>query len=569
MGGGVKNNYKLSLPPLVMYTRFFGLRENPFALPPDPAYLYLGVGDREALAHLRYGIEQGNGFVQLTGEVGTGKTLLVRAAIEKLPDSVDVALILYPILSGLEFVKTVCDELHVPYPAGTNSLKDLIDRLNAHLLETHARGRRTVLIIDEAQNLSREVLEQVRLLTNLETTKQKLLQIVLVGQPELDSLLAQHNLRQLAQRISARYRLASLTRAETYDYVLHRCRIAGASAPLFNRAALRWVYLLSSGVPRLTNIICDRALLGAYAGERAVVDAGVVRRAAAELDLRTRNPYYNPTLRLAVAAGLGALTLAVLFWYGLLTLPENMQTAALAKTERRSDSTLLAGPTAASMIGKRERGGNPAPTPLDKLLQPQTATADAAHKGLLSHWGLNDPNLSAANACVLVKQAGLRCLNRSGNWSHLRTFNRPVIVELIDNRGSSYHVLITALGVESVTIEMSGQRHVVALTDIDRLWFGDYMLLWRSRLLDQGALRRGMQGPAVQVLRTLLGAYKDGSDSAVGDDRFDESLEQGIKDFQRAHRLAADGVVGELTALYLSSYERDALLPTLVQAGTR
>ena len=550
-----------------MYTRFFGLRENPFALPPDPAYLYLGAGDREALAHLRYGIEQGNGFVQLTGEVGTGKTLLLRTAVERLPDNVDVALVLYPILSGLEFIKTVCDELHVSYPADSNSLKDLIDRLNAHLLESHARGRRTVLIIDEAQNLSREVLEQVRLLTNLETTKQKLLQIVLAGQPELDSLLSQHNLRQLAQRISARYRLASLTRAETYDYVLHRCRIAGASSPLFTRAALRWVHMLSAGVPRLINIICDRALLGAYAGERTTVDVGVVRRAAAELDLRARNPYRRSGFRLAVATGVSALTLAVLLWQGWLPLPENMQTPASAKAERRADATRLAASTAASATGGRAE--NTTPIQLDRVLQSETATADAALKGLFSRWGLRDPNLTAGNACALAQQAGLRCLNRSGNWSHLRAFNRPVIVELIDSRGRSYHILITALGAESVTIEVSGQQHVVALTDIDRLWFGDYVLLWRSRLLDRGALRRGVQGPAVSALRSLLTSYKIESAAATADDRFDEGLEISVKDFQRAHRLTADGVVGELTALYLSRYERDALLPTLALAGVR
>lgn len=548
-----------------MYTRFFGLRENPFALPPDPAYLYLGAGDREALAHLRYGIEQGNGFVQLTGEVGTGKTLLIRTAVERLPDNVDVALVLYPILSGLEFIKTVCDELHLSYPADSNSLKDLIDCLNTNLLKSHARGRRTVLIIDEAQNLSREVLEQVRLLTNLETTKQKLLQIVLVGQPELDSLLSQHNLRQLAQRISARYRLASLTRAETYDYVLHRCHIAGAGSPLFTRAALRWVHRLSAGVPRLINITCDRALLGAYAGERTTVDAGVVRRAAAELDLRARNPHRRTGYRLAVAAGVGALTLAVLLWAGLLPLPEIMQAPASAWAERRADATRLA--VSAAATGRHVE--NTTPIPLDRVLQPETATADAALKGLFSRWGLRDPNLTAGNACALAQQAGLRCLNGSGTWSHLRAFNRPVTVELVDSRGRSYHILIAALGAESVVIEVSGQQHVVALTDIDRLWFGDYMLLWRSRLLDQGALRRGVQGAAVPALRSLLASYKADSTVATGDDRFDEGLETSVKEFQRAHRLTADGVVGEWTALYLSRYERDALLPTLAWMGAR
>src|SRR3989344_2534467 len=266
-----------------MYLRYFGLRENPFSIPPDPHYLYLSRGHQEAFAHLQYGLGESGGFVQLTGEVGTGKTLLVRALVERLPEFVDVALILYPVLTVAEFVAAICDELCIPRPAKFSTLKQLIDALNAHLLQSHAQGRHTVLIIDEAQNLSREVLEQIRLLTNLETTKQKLLQIILIGQPELSSLLAQRDLRQLAQSITARYRLTALTREETCYYIVHRCRVAGGRASLFNLSAMRRVHALSGGIPRLINIICDRALLGAYTREKTVVDAGLVNRAAAEV----------------------------------------------------------------------------------------------------------------------------------------------------------------------------------------------------------------------------------------------------------------------------------------------
>ncbi len=555
-----------------MYTRFFGLHENPFALPPDPGYLYLGRAHQEALAHLRYGIEQGGGFVQLTGEVGTGKTLLVRSTVERLPDNVDVALVLYPILSVFEFVAAICDELRVSYPSGTTSLKDLIDALNAHLLESHAKGRRTVLVIDEAQNLSREVLEQVRLLTNLETTKQKLLQIVLIGQPELDSLLAQRDLRQLAQRITARYRLTSLSRRETYDYILHRCRVAGAKTPLFGRAALRWVYALSNGVPRLINVICDRALLGAYAGEKSVVDAAVVRRAAAELDLgaRAQVPGWLP---LATAAGLGALAVVALFWYGRLP-PPSAPSAATANAERRVPETaLLTGPAVATLaIGERAaQGVAPTPAALEVLLQQHAAgtDTDSALKQLFARWNITQPGLSGANACARALQAGLRCTYRSGTWNNLRGFNRPAIVELIDSRGHSYHVLIVALGGAGVTIELAGQRHEIALNEIDRLWFGEYMLLWRAQLLAQGVLRQGAQGPAVVALRAALSAYRGEPGSVPTGDSFDEPLELRVKEFQRAHRLTPDGVVGELTALYLSSYERDASLPRLLNTGVR
>jgi general secretion pathway protein A len=264
---------------------------------------------------------------------------------------------------------------------------------------------------------------------------------------------------------------------------------------------------------------------------------------------------------------LGVLTLAILLWYGVLPPPASVQPSASAKVDRRTDTALLAGPTAAPVSG--EHAGSSSTIPLDTLLKAGTATAETAFKGLFLQWGVKIPTVTATSACALAQQAGLRCLNRSGTWSHLRTFNRPAVIELIANGGRSHHVLVSALGGDYVTVEVSGKRHQLALADVDRLWYGDYTLLWRSRLLDQGALRRGLHGPAVQTLRSLLGIYTGESTVATGDDRFDERLEQAVMEFQRAHRLAADGVVGELTALYLSSYDRDALLPSLALPGAR
>src|SRR6201996_8432541 len=248
-----------------MYTSFFGLNEKPFAITPDPRYLYLSERHAEALAHLLYGINEAGGFIQLTGEVGTGKTTIVRTLLSRVPQHADVAVILNPRVTATEFLLTICEELGLGLDeADRTSAKEMVDALNRRLLAAHSDGRRVIVIVDEAQNLSTEVLEQVRLLTNLETATQKLLQIILIGQPELRELLDRSELRQLAQRITGRYHLCPLSKQETQEYVNHRLRVAGASGGIFTPAALGQVHRVSGGVPRVINVCCDRALLGAY-----------------------------------------------------------------------------------------------------------------------------------------------------------------------------------------------------------------------------------------------------------------------------------------------------------------
>lgn len=266
-----------------MYPKYFGLSEPSFSITPDPHYLFLSEQHREALAHLLYGASETGGFVLLTGEVGTGKTTVCRAFLEQLPEGVEVGLVLNPALTGIELMTAVCQEFGVALPPGERSTKMMLDRLNSYLLDCHARGRRPVLIIDEAQNLRPVVLEQVRLLTNLETPKHKLLQIFLVGQPELRTLLASNELRQLNQRITARFHLLPLSLKETSAYIRHRLAVAGVERPLFSRAALRRIQHHSGGVPRLINLICDRALLGTAVSHRLLASAAIVDKAAREV----------------------------------------------------------------------------------------------------------------------------------------------------------------------------------------------------------------------------------------------------------------------------------------------
>ena len=295
-----------------MYTAYFGLAEPPFSITPDPRYLYMSEGHREALAHLLFGIGEGGGFVQLTGEVGTGKTTLCRCLLEQLPPGVNVALILNPKLTDIELLATLCDELRISYPSRVASRKLLVDALYRHLLDAHARGERTVLVVDEAQDLAPEVLEQIRLLTNLETPTRKLLQIILIGQPELIRLLGREDLRQLAQRVTARYHLLPFAPADTRAYILHRMAVAGQKEEIFTEAAMRHVHRAAGGVPRLINAICDRALLGAYAQDQRRVGVGTVRRAASEVQGRSlARRWGRPWQWAGAVAAVGALIVGV------------------------------------------------------------------------------------------------------------------------------------------------------------------------------------------------------------------------------------------------------------------
>src|SRR6202046_1736451 len=298
-----------------MYLTFFGIAEKPFAITPDPRYLYLSGRHADALAHLVYGINEAGGFIPLTGGVGTGKTTTTRSLLARAPKSAEIALILNPRLSATEFLRALCEELGLGADdnAGADN-KSLVDLLNRYLLRAHAQGRRVFLVGDEAKNLPPDVLEQVRLLTNLETETQKLLQIILIGQPELRKLLAREDLRQIAQRITARFHLDPLSRDETIAYVRHRLRVAGATTDIFTRGALREIHRISGGIPRVINILCDRAMLGAYTQELHLVPGSLVRRAGAEVFGHEFMPGWVPmaAASLAVAVMAGS---ALLLWH--------------------------------------------------------------------------------------------------------------------------------------------------------------------------------------------------------------------------------------------------------------
>ncbi|HEY6856333.1 MAG TPA: AAA family ATPase, partial [Mycobacterium sp.] len=407
-----------------MYLRFFGLNEKPFAITPDPRYLYLSERHAEALAHLLYGINEAGGFIQLTGEVGTGKTTVVRTLLSRVPHHADVAVILNPRVTPVEFLLTICEELGLGIAdADRDSVKQMVDALNRRLLSSHAEGRRIIVIVDEAQNLSADVLEQVRLLTNLETPTHKLLQIILIGQPELRELLDRTELRQLAQRITGRYHLEPLSREETLGYVRHRLRVAGAVEDIFTPSALAEVHRLSGGIPRVINVTCDRALLGAYTQETRKVSSGLVRLAAGEVYGRRFVPVWLGWL--AGALGLvGAAGTAYVGWQlwqrQIFPARASRDNAAHAMAAAATAPPSASSPAATQRPRAAPAGGAsavPVATSINALLAANSAntTDAAAFRRLLSLWGT--AMADDKDPCGQAAKAGLSCLEQRGSWA--------------------------------------------------------------------------------------------------------------------------------------------------------
>jgi general secretion pathway protein A len=534
-----------------MYLTFFGLNEKPFSITPDPRYLFLSGQHAEAMAHLLYGINEAGGFIQLTGEVGTGKTTIVRSLLARAPENAEIALILNPRMTSPEFLLTLCEELGIGVPdSAERSLKDLVDILSGYLLRAHAAGRRVVLVVDEAQNLSPEVLEQVRLLTNLETNTRKLLQIILIGQPELRELLSRNELRQLAQRITGRYHLAPLSEPETAAYVRHRLRVAGATTEIFGRFALREVHRLSGGVPRVINVICDRALLGGYSLDRHRITTALVRQAAAEVFGRRFPPGWLPwaagvALLVLLSAGGAALWRLAPGWLDVAARTQPLTTAPARDPGR----TVPGAPTGrGAAVHARHAGSLPA------LLARYAAdaTADAAYTRLFSLWGLR--YAPGTDPCVQASRHGLACLQGRGSLGALRLYNRPAILLLTDSMGIRRRVVLTRLGKSRATVDFGRSAHQVGIGELSREWLGDYFVLWRPGAGPVQSLSAGMRGANVLWLRRGLRELAGGNASAArpASDVYDSRLARLVRRFQRTHHLTANGVAGIGTQAALS-----------------
>ncbi len=530
-----------------MYLAYYGLREPPFSITPDPRFVFLSERHRDALAHLLFGIDKGGGggFVQLTGEVGTGKTTLSRLLLEQLPDNARLALVLNPRQNAVELLETVCEELHIDIEGKRGSSKALIDALNVYLLDAYAQGLRVVLLIDEAQNLPPDALEQVRLLTNLETHTQKLLQVILLGQPELRDLTARPELRQLAQRITARFHLSPLDDRETAAYLRHRWRVAGGSRFPFNAKAVRRLYQLADGVPRLINVIAERALLAGYARDAVTIDAKLVNAAAREVLPAARRSDRRPWLWM----GAGALAVAALAAGGwaLRTQPATLDPATQT-------------PAAGRVVPAAETQ-NPSPVPRQTVEHPDAAafgqlidhpetTLVSAWQHLLQQWSLHGDAVAIAldGGCTpALSQPQLHCVQGSTRLDVLLALDRPALLHLRSEDSSAWALLLGA-DARSARIQIGSRTLDVDRTLLQARWDGRYAGLWQGPEALTRTPLPGTSGPAVDWLWQRLASPPPAPGTS-----YDATLRNAVRDLQNARGLPTDGIAGSLTLMALAN----------------
>ena len=566
-----------------MYSHHFGLTQDPFSIAPDPRYLFMSERHREALAHLLYGVAgsggkaggSGGGFVLLTGDIGTGKTTICRCFLEQIPDGCHVAYIFNPKLTVTELLQSICEEFHVTLtPAAQNppTVKDYIDALNHFLLASHAAGQSSVLIIDEAQNLAPDVLEQLRLLTNLETRERKLLQIVLIGQPELRTMLARPELEQLAQRVIARFHLDALTATESAQYIAHRLAVAGLTGPSpFEGGALQRLHRLTHGVPRRINLLCGRALLGAWAHGQHQVDRAVVDKAAAEvfgLDSAANSGSRSATYY--VLGGLLLLALAALVtfvsWPGLQvpspSRPASASGAPAAAPAATAASAAISAPLASASVAVA-----PIET-LEPLLAQWPLDLNLAWQALGTHWKLPPGD---GYPCRSANVQGLQCYRANGlTLPQLRQLNRPGILTLHVDRAAPVYAVLVGLGEQTATLRLADGLHSVRLVSLGRWWRGDFATYWQPPADYRPELRDGSSGGAIEHLANQLDqleAVPSSASPGTGSRILDAALRERVLTFQRSQGLKADGQPGPMTFMQLDS--ATGMNPVRLQTAAR
>ena len=545
-----------------MYLRYFGLNEAPFSITPDPAFVFLSPRHRDALAHLMYGIGKGGsgGFVQLTGEVGTGKTTLCRCLLEQIPEGTHIALLLNPLVTPRELLAAISEELGIDISQSIDSTRLLVDGLNHYLLAAHERDERVVVVIDEAQNLSPEALEQVRLLTNLETSKEKLLQIVLLGQPELRELLQRRTLRQLAQRITARYHLSPLGPKDTHLYIRHRMQVAGAQRNPFRRTAMNALYQRSQGIPRLINIIADRSLTAAFAMERMDVTAAMVHAAANEVQLGERQvKRVRWPLLLGATAVAAVAVLAVAKLSDFRFSEDTANVATVDKIVQVAAEPEIRVPVIPAVIPAL-----PEETPEAEIM----ATLDdvwledhqqVVWQGLAELWSQPGAAFVIQAACNGENGLGYACLRDQGNWSKINKLGLPVVLVL--QAQTPAYLLLQGLDSDRLLVGTADQLITVSKESVESRWLGTYLVSWPQAAGWPPFIGIGDKGPAVATIFEMASQVDD---PYLGEPVFDAAFELWLKGFQARNGLEADGIVGRNTLLHLmtASIQEPRLLET-------
>ena len=528
-----------------MYEEYFGLTDSPFSIAPDPRYLYMSERHREAFAHLVYGLNSEGAFILLSGDVGTGKTTVSRCLLEQIPKNTNLALVLNPKVSAQELLDTICDELGVAYSRTHPSIKHRVDQINLFLLRSYAEGKRTVVLIDEAQNLDIEVLEQLRLLTNLETNEHKLLQIILLGQPELLDILARPELSQLAQRITARYHLSPLNKKEIITYVSHRLGVAGCNRVVFSNSVLKKLFKLSGGIPRLVNVLCDRALLGAYVQNRHHVDQRTLEKAAKEVFGEQKTTANKPgqffksrwmfPVYLTLIVGL----VSVLYFNYQSVVDEKNQIAAELKAMEAE----------VSAVEKSTSTGEA------QLVWPDEVTRlrsnSVAFQSLFQRWNMSYKPMENGTPCFYAQTKGLTCMENQGDMTYLRILNRPAVLSLYDGTGNIYYAALIGLDDQYAVLDFAGIEQKVSVQQLGKFWQGEFVLLWNKPPGYELSIKPGYQGEEVRWITRKLNQINQ-TDYLPETSVYKAELVEMIKQFQLSQGIEADGIVGEQTLIHIN-----------------
>ncbi|QUM86617.1 ExeA family protein [Moritella sp. 28] len=541
-----------------MYTEFFHLKEMPFSIAPDPRFFFMSDRHKEALTHLTYGLQGAGGFVMLTGEVGTGKTTVSRALAEGLTNDTILGYIHNPAISELELLATLCDQFKLDYDNNELSLKVLFDLLHHYLLSNCQQHKSCVVMIDEAQLLSTKALEQLRLLTNLDVDHKKLLHIVLIGQPELQQKLKQPELRQLAQRITARYHLLPLTESELTSYVAYRLSIASGNPGLFNTKVLKRIYQHTAGIPRLVNLVCDKALYYAFKENankitpqhvqeavNAVVVTGTSKSKSSKVGL-----FAGALAMVLIGFGLAGFQLGL--FDRLIDKAPTTQVVVVNDTADKNEVNKLVIDEVPPVMNE---------VISDKALLANINSArqsSAATQFLYKEWGY-DIALNDAT-CRNAQYAKLRCLQRQGNYAQLVQYNLPAVVRLLDNLGEDYYATLLSITSSGVELQLNNSHLLVSQAWFEKYWSGDFTLFWTAPSRFKNSLKQNDKGTLIRWLDRNVSAAL--GEKALSGTRFDAILMKKVIRFQQQAGLTADGIVGPQTMMTVVHYA-DSTVPKL------